>query len=103
MTDAMNSPPHAPPDLPNVLRELLVVPTQSALQRRGPSTHAPRILLLYGSLRERSFSRLLSEEAARLLQAMGAETRTFNPHGLPLLDSTPDTHEKVQELRQLAM
>ena len=46
---------------------------------------------------------LLSEEAARLLQAMGAETRTFNPHGLPLLDSTPDTHEKVQELRQLAM
>ena len=103
MTDAMNSPPDAPPDSPNVLRELFVVPTQSALQNRAPSTHAPRILLLYGSLRESSFSRLLAEEAARLLRLMGAETRTFNPHGLPLLDSTPDTHEKVQELRQLAM
>ena len=90
-------------DLPNINRELFVVPSQSALQKSTPSTHAPRILLLYGSLRERSFSRLLSEEAARLLQAMGAETRTFNPHGLPLVDSVPDTHEKVQELRQLAM
>ena len=90
-------------DLPNLSRELFVVPTQAAVQNRTPSTHAPRILLLYGSLRERSFSRLLAEEAAWLLQAMGAETRTFNPHGLPLVDSTPDTHEKVQELRQLAM
>ncbi len=90
-------------DLPNISRELFVVPNQAALQNRKPSVHAPRILLLYGSLRERSFSRLLSEEAARLLQAMGAETRTFNPHGLPLVDSVPDTHEKVQELRQLAM
>ena len=103
MTDAMNSSPYAPPDLPNVMRELFVVPTQSPLQNRAPSTHAPRILLLYGSLRERSFSRLLSEEAARLLRLMGAETRTFNPHGLPLVDSTPYTHDKVQELRQLAM
>ena len=90
-------------DLPNISRELFIVLDQAALQNRTPSTHAPRILLLYGSLRERSFSRLLAEEAARLLQAMGAETRTFNPHGLPLVDSTPDTHDKVQELRQLAM
>ena len=90
-------------DLTNINRELFVVPTQSALQNRAASTHAPRILLLYGSLRERSFSRLLSEEAARLLQAMGAETCTFNPHGLPLVDATPDTHEKVQQLRQLAL
>jgi len=66
------------------------------------SLHAPRILLLYGSVRERSYSRLLCEEAARLLQAMGAETKTFNPSGLPLPDDAPDTHTKVQELRQLA-
>ena len=66
------------------------------------SGHAPRILLLYGSLRERSYSRLLTEEAARLLQAMGAETRTFDPSGLPLPDDAPDSHPKVQELRQLA-
>ena len=79
---------------------LFVVPKAAA----GPpgSAHAPRILLLYGSLRERSYSRLLSEEAARLLQAMGAETRTFDPRGLPLPDDTPDSHPKVQELRQLA-
>ena len=65
--------------------------------------HPPRILLLYGSLRERAFSRLLSEEAARLLQAMGAETRTFNPSGLPLPDDAPDDHPKVQELRALTV
>jgi arsenic resistance protein ArsH len=66
------------------------------------STNAPRILLLYGSLRARSFSKLLTLEAARLLQAMGAETRIFDPAGLPLPDSEPDTHPKVRELRELA-
>ena len=65
------------------------------------STHAPRILLLYGSLRERSFSRLVVEESARLLQAMGAEVRIFNPTGLPLVDDTSADHPKVQELRAL--
>ena len=78
------------------------VPSAAALRPASVSTHAPRILLLYGSLRERSFSRLLSEEAARLLQAMGAQTKTFDPHGLPLPDAEPDTHPKVQELRALA-
>jgi len=53
-------------------------------------------------LRVRSYSRLLSEEAAHLLQAMGAETQTFDPHGLPLPDDAPDTHARVQELRRLA-
>jgi arsenic resistance protein ArsH len=77
------------------------VPEMAKLQAPTPSTHAPRIALLYGSLRPRSFSRLLTEEAARLLQAMGAETRTFNPTGLPLPDDAPDTHPKVQELRAL--
>lgn len=63
--------------------------------------HAPRILLLYGSLRSRSFSRLMSEEAARVLQRLGAETRTFNPSGLPLPDDSDAEHPKVQELRDL--
>jgi arsenic resistance protein ArsH len=66
------------------------------------AAHAPRILLLYGSLRERSYSRLLTEEAARLLQAMGADTRIFDPRDLPLPDAAPEDHPKVQELRQLA-
>ena len=67
-----------------------------------PSTHKPRILLLYGSLRERSFSRFLAEEAASLLEAFGAETRIFDPRGLPLPDGMPVTDAKVQELRSLA-
>lgn len=65
------------------------------------SEHKPRILLLYGSTRERSFSRLLVEEAARLLQHFGAETRLFDPSGLPLPDDVPVEHPKVQELRDL--
>jgi arsenical resistance protein ArsH len=77
------------------------VPNAASLRPATPATHAPRIALLYGSLRPRSFSRLLTEEAARLLQAMGAETRIFNPSGLPLPDDAPDTHPKVQELRAL--
>jgi arsenic resistance protein ArsH len=65
--------------------------------------HKPRILLLYGSTRERSFSRLLVEEAARLLEHFGAETRIFNPSGLPLPDDVPVDHPKVQELRDLVL
>lgn len=68
---------------------------------RAPESHPPRILLLYGSTRERSFSRLLVEEAARLLQHFGAETRIFNPSGLPLPDDAPTDHPKVQELLDL--
>lgn len=63
--------------------------------------HAPRILLLYGSLRDRSFSRLMTQEAARVLNRFGAETKTFNPSGLPLPDDTDADHPKVQELRDL--
>lgn len=65
------------------------------------SNHTPRILLLYGSTRERSFSRLLVEEAARLLEHFGAQTRIFDPSGLPLPDDAPVEHCKVQELRDL--
>ncbi|MCY0964679.1 arsenical resistance protein ArsH [Parathalassolituus penaei] len=88
-------------DLPNIDSELFQVPSVEALFATAASTHKPRILILYGSLRSRSFSRLLSEEAARLLQAMGAETRTFNPSGLPLPDDSEADHPKVVELREL--
>ncbi|MEO6102348.1 MAG: arsenical resistance protein ArsH [Pseudoxanthomonas sp.] len=90
------------PDLPNLSADLLTTPSSAQLSSPCRSTHPPRFLLLYGSLRKRSFSKLLTLEAARLLQAMGAETRVFDPLGLPLPDAEPATHPKVQELRQLA-
>jgi arsenic resistance protein ArsH len=65
--------------------------------------HAPRILLLHGSVRKRSFSRLASEEAARILRRFGAETRSFNPSGLPLPDDVEPDHPKVKELRDLVL
>ncbi|WP_122764535.1 arsenical resistance protein ArsH [Pseudomonas viridiflava] len=68
-----------------------------------PKDQKPRILLLYGSTRERSFSRLLVEEAARLLEHFGAQTRVFNPSGLPLPDDASVNHPKVQELRDLML
>ena len=89
-------------DLPNVAAELFAVPSMERLLPAAPSMHPPRILLLYGSLRDRSFSRFAAQEAARLLQAMGAETRIYDPRGLPLADSAPDTDPKVVELRGLA-
>jgi arsenic resistance protein ArsH len=87
--------------LPNLDPALFVVPDVARLRPPTLSTHAPRFLMLYGSLRVRSFSRYLTEEAARLLRAMGGEVRIFDPHGLPLVDSTPDSHPKVAELRSL--
>lgn len=59
--------------------------------------------MLYGSLRARSYSRLTTEEGARLLTAMGAEVKIFNPSGLPLPDDAPETHPKVAELRELVL
>lgn len=93
---------HLLADLPQVNTELFHVPDLAQLRPAEPSTHAPRFLLLYGSLRARSFSRLLTEEAARLLTAMGAEAKIFNPSGLPLPDDAPESHPKVAELRALA-
>jgi arsenic resistance protein ArsH len=88
--------------LPNLAKDLFVVPAKPDFASVATSTHAPRFLLLYGSLRQRSFSRLLTREAARLLEAMGGEVAVFDPSGLPLPDDAPETHPKVQELRTLA-
>jgi arsenic resistance protein ArsH len=92
-----------PHTLPALDTERLAVPTQDKLHVAQHSTHPPRILLLYGSLRERSYSRLLVEEAARILDSLGAETRIFNPAGLPWPDGAPATHPKVAELRELSI
>lgn len=85
--------------LPNLDLSLFDAPQMTP----RPNDQKPRILLLYGSTRERSFSRLLVEEAARLLEYFGAETRVFNPTGLPLPDDAPVDHPKVQELRDLML
>jgi arsenic resistance protein ArsH len=87
-------------ELPNVDVSLFDHPSSARLAGAGASGHAPRFLLLYGSLRERSYSKLLTLEAVRLLRAMGDEVRIFEPAGLPRPDSVPDTHPKVQELRE---
>lgn len=89
-------------DTPNVDDAQFTVPTCRALQA-NVLVHAPRILLLYGSLRTRSFSRLVIEESARILERMGAEVKIFNPEGLPQTDTTDADHPKVQELRELMM
>ncbi len=88
-------------DLPNIDPDTFEAPTTADLLPQAP-THPPRILLLYGSLRERSFSRFQAQEVARLLEAFGAETRIFNPSGLPLPDDAPADHPKVAELRELS-
>jgi arsenical resistance protein ArsH len=89
-------------DMPNVVPEHFDVPDLEKLAPKDAPTHPPRILLLYGSLRERSYSRLLTEEAAHILNRLGAETRIFDPRGLPLPDGAPATHPKVAELRELS-
>jgi arsenic resistance protein ArsH len=89
-------------DLPNIDPAAFQPADVSLLQQAPVGDHRPRILLLYGSLRERSFSRFAVEETARLLQAFGAETRIFDPSGLPLADDAPATHPKVEQLRELS-
>ena len=67
-------------------------PSLQKLEPLKASSHPPRFLLLYGSLRDRSFSRLLIEEADRLLRSFGAETRIYDPRGLPQPDDAPADH-----------
>jgi len=86
--------------LPNIKNDAFATPDPAAL-RKPPAAHKPRILLLYGSVRPRSYSRFLTFEAARLLVAMGAEPKIFDPSGLPLPDDTSEDHPKVKELRDL--
>jgi arsenic resistance protein ArsH len=89
--------------LPNLSDVHFERPTLEKLAVPEPFTHPPRILILYGSLRERSFSRFLAEEAGRILTHMGAEVRFFDPRELPVTDSVPNTHPKVAELRALSL
>jgi arsenical resistance protein ArsH len=88
-----------PADLPSVVKDVFGIPDAAAVGDR--IAHPPRILLLYGSVRKRSYSRFATQEAARLLEAFGAEPRIFDPSGLPLPDDAPSDHPKVQELRSL--
>ncbi len=70
----------------------------------GPEDHKPRILMLYGSLRPRSYSRLATEEAARLLRFFGADVRLFDPSDMPFPDQIAgDDHPAIHELREHAM
>jgi len=88
--------------MPHLDENCFKIPQQNLLTPKLSSTHPPRILMLYGSLRERSYSKLLKLEASRLLKAMGADVKVFDPLNLPQPDAAPDTHPKVQELRELA-
>ncbi len=88
-------------ELPAIHADLVRIPDRAKLAV-PMSAHKPRILLLYGSLRERSYSRFMAQEAARLLVAFGAEARIFDPAGMPLPDATSSDHPKVQELRTLS-
>ena len=88
--------------MPNLDVALLSPPDPAELFPLARRTDPPRILLLYGSLRKTSYSRLAAEEAARILTHLGAETRSFDPSGLPLPDDADADHPKVADLRALA-
>ena len=90
-------------NLPNIKPALLDLPTLGKLEPSADMDHPPRILLLYGSLRERSFSRFLTWEAARILAHFGADVKIFDPTELPMVGSVPETHPKVVELRELCL
>ncbi|WP_281004791.1 arsenical resistance protein ArsH [Mesorhizobium hawassense] len=89
--------------LPNVDEEQFQPIDLQALLETPRSIRKPCVSMLYGSLRERSYSRLVTEEAARILRRPGAEVRIYNPSGLPLPDSTLADHPKVKELRDLSL
>ena len=88
-------------DTPQITDAAFRQTDHSQLFPQNRPDHTPRVLLLYGSLRKRSFSRLMSQEAAQVLTHLGATTKIFNPAGLPLPDDCDVSHKKVQELREL--
>ncbi|WP_339760242.1 arsenical resistance protein ArsH [uncultured Hoeflea sp.] len=90
-------------DMPNLDRDNLHLPDTELLGLTGEPDHAPRILMLCGSLRTRSYSRFLSQEAKRVLEALGAEVRLYDPSGLPLVSDDAESHPKVTELRELSL
>jgi arsenical resistance protein ArsH len=92
----------APDFIPGLEEGFVDLPTIAKLAPQSRATHPPRILMLYGSLRERSFSRFLTEEAARILLTFGADIRVFDPSGLPLAGGAPDDHPRIKELRALS-
>lgn len=90
-------------DFPALREDAFRLIDEAALLRPAHKTHPPRVLMLYGSLRERSYSRLMTEEAARVLTRFGADVRIFDPKDLPLPDAASADHPKVQELRDLSI
>ncbi|MHA3050656.1 arsenical resistance protein ArsH [Acinetobacter sp. ANC 4635] len=86
--------------LPNIELDLLEKPSFEQVQAKQLE-HPPRILLLYGSNRERSYSRLAALEAGRILEYFGAEVKIFHPKGLPLPEDADMNHPKVKELHEL--
>ena len=90
-------------DLPNIDPDNLHQPDSDRLALPGEPDHPPRVLMLYGSLRSRSYSRFLTQEAGRVLAALGAEVRIYDPEGLPLVSDGGESHPKVSELRELSL
>ena len=90
------------PYLPNIDNTLFEIPSHARFAK-DHSAHKPKILLLYGSLRTRSYSRLVVEECARLLDRLGAQTQIFDPTGLPQTDTADESHPKVSQLREMMM
>lgn len=91
-------------ELKNIDQDCLNDIDVAGLAKPDAVSHPPRILLLYGSLRDRSYSRLVAEESKRLLERFGCEVKIFDPRDLPLPDAVAaEDSKKVQELRTLAM
>lgn len=90
-------------DLPNIQSDQLHPINRQQLSLPDEPNHPVRVLMLYGSLREQSYSRAMTEEAARVLSTLGAEVKIFDPTNLPIVADGLDTHEKVQELRELSI
>jgi len=88
-------------DTPQITDAAFRQTDHSQLFPQNRPDHPPRILLLYGSLRKRSFSRLMSQEAAQILTRLRSTTKIFNSARLPLPYDSHVTHEKVRAQREL--